>query len=141
MAGIFDRLRGWLRKKPAPRPKFGRGHRGVAAGDLKNPDLAGYAERLAQGFGEILEDEVEGFLTNEQLIFVNSTNVVAFQYFPNANQMMVEYRNGGAYLYSQVTYDEAQQLINAQSKGGKIWDLFRVRGSRTAHKKPYTRIK
>lgn len=140
MAGIFDRLRGWLRKKPAPRPKFGRGHRGVAAGNLKKPDLEGYAERLAQGHGEILEDEVSAFINDQQLVFVNSSNVVAAQFFKDEKKMMVEFKDG-AYMYSNVSEDEALQFMQAQSKGGFIWSVFRVRGSRTAHRKPYSRIR
>lgn len=140
MAGIFDRLRGWLRKKPAPRPKFGRGHRGVAAGNLSKPDLEGYAERLAGGHSEVAEDEVDDFLFNEVPLVVNSSNVSNVTYFPKEGKLMVQFLNGGKYMYSQISEAEAVSFVQAQSKGSWVWSNLRVRGSRTAHRKPYVRL-
>jgi len=140
MAGIFDRLRGWLRKKPAPRPKLGRGHRGVAAGSQASPDLEGYAERLAQGHSEVAEDEVEDFLFNEVPLVVNSTNVSNVTYFPKEGKLLVQFLNGGKYLYSQISEAEALSFVQAQSKGIWVWNNLRVRGSRTAHRKPWTKV-
>ena len=140
MAGIFDRLRGWLRKKPAPRPKFGRGHRGVAAGSREKPDLEGYAERLAQGHSEVAENEVDDFLFNEVPLVVNSSNVSNVTYFPKEGKMLVQFLGGGKYMYSQISEAEALSFVQAQSKGIWVWSYLRVRGSRTAHRKPYLRI-
>lgn len=139
--GLFDTLgRIFGRRKPLP-PKIGAGHRGAAIGSRKKPQLQSYEERIKKGHEEIPASEVEDFLYNHGLLFVNSTNVAACQYFPESNQMMVEYLNGSAYLYDNVTSQEALAMANAQSKGIFVWSFFRVRGSATAHKKPYKKIR
>lgn len=140
MAGIFDRLRGWLRKKPAPRPKFGRGHRGVAAGDLKKPNLEDYARRLAGEHSEVAESEVEDFLFNEVPLVVNSSNVGSAIYYPKEGKMMITFLNGGRYMYSNVTEQEALQFVQSQSKGGFVWSVFRIRGTKNGHRKPFTKL-
>lgn len=142
--GLFDKFRRLFSKAPkAPKVRI-RGHRGVAMGSRQKPDLEAYRARLQQEHEKISEDETEDFLAGGNLVFVHSSNVVAFQWFPEDGKMMVEYGGHGkrssAYLYSNVTQQEAQELITAQSKGSAIWDLFRVRGSRTAHKKPYSKL-
>ena len=139
--GILSKIRGWLKRPPQKqaRPRVGPGHRGVAAGNLSRPDLEAYAERLAAGQVKVPEEEVTGFLYDEQPFFVHSTNVVSLIYFPKTHQMLVEFKDG-RYMYDQVSEQEALYFVNAQSKGGAVWDIFRVRGSRTAHRKPYRRV-
>ena len=144
MANIFRMIRnlfGRSPKKPVIPPTIG-GHRGIAAGDLKRPDLESYAERVGKRGGDVAigEEEAQDFLAGGNPIFVHSTNVVMIQWFPEIGKCMVEYKGGGAYLYSNVTESEMRSFLQAQSKGGFIWDHFRVRGSRTAHRKPYVRI-
>lgn len=140
MATIFGRIRDYFRGKK-PKPPALPGNRGIAAGSLKKPDLERYAERVERGQEYIPVPEVEGFLYNEELLFVNSSNVGAVQYFPEDGKIMVEFLGGSAYLYSNITPEEARSFVNAQSKGGWVWDHLRVRGSRTAHRKPYLRLR
>lgn len=94
---------------------------------------------------QLPSSQVEGFVYDGDILIVNSSNVAAAQYNPIENKMMVEFlgkggRGGASYLYSNVSIDEAIAFAQAQSKGGFVWDHFRVRGSRTAHRKPYVKI-
>lgn len=140
MAGFLGKLRSWFRGKPAPRPKVGRGHRGVAAGSIAKPDLEAYAERLASGKEEVSEGEVEDFLYNEIPMPVNSTNVSNVTYYPKEGKMLVQFIRGGKYMYSQISEQEALSFAQAHSKGGWVWTYLRVRGSKTAHRKPFTKL-
>ena len=138
--------------KPAPTSRV-IGHRGIAAGDLKErqrraaefyrtgrPEDQPYtAEEIAK-WRQLSGDEVEDFVENEQPVFVNSSNVVMVQYFPVVQKLLVEFKKGASYLYSSVSKVEALSFAQAQSKGGWVWDNLRVRGSKTAHRKPYTRV-
>lgn len=47
---------------------------------------------------------------------------------------------GPVYRYLQVPEQEARMVYRAFSKGIAVWDYFRVRGSRTAHKRGYERV-
>lgn len=147
MAKLFDKIRAFLgRKKPVPKITVTGGHRGIAAGDL-----AERHRRIAEGeepynqeeidkWQNVPADEAEDFIYGGQILHVNSSNLTAAQYHPETQQMMIEYHDG-AYLYSNVTPQEALQFVQAQSKGGFIWSVFRVRGSKTAHKKPFVRLR
>ena len=140
--GILSKIRGWLKRPPQKqaRPRVGPGHRGVAAGNLSRPDLEAYAERLAQGHEEVPASEVEDFLAGGYPLIVNSTNVSNVTYFPQEGKLLVQFLNGGKYMYSSISEQEALSFANAQSKGGWVWSYLRVRGSRTAHRKPFTKI-
>lgn len=135
----------WLRGgKPKP-PKIIGGHRGIAAQNLKKPQLDRYGERLASGHEKIGEDEATQFLAGDIPVYVMSSNVAMVQYHPKDEKLMVEYLAKGrhpasGYLYSNVSEAEAISFITAHSKGGWCWDHLRVRGSATAHKKPYVKI-
>lgn len=89
----------------------------------------------------LYNDVVAGFVYDQDYLPVHSSNVAAAQYFITDQKLMVEFRSGAAYLYSNVTEQEAVQFATALSKGGFCWDVLRVRGSKTAHKKPYSRIR
>lgn len=73
----------------------------------------------------------------------DSSNVVSFQYFNQEHRLIVGYKGRrppsevGYYEYLGVTEDEAKQAFMAMSKGGWVWDVLRVRGTRCGHKKPY----
>lgn len=134
--GWLDRIFG--RKKPEP-PKVTGGNRGIAAGSRKKPKLGSYQERIKKGHEEIPDDESTAFVYEGTLLFVHSTNVVAAQYFPDAQKMMVEFGDG-RYLYSNVSVQEAISFVQAQSKGMWLWRNFRVLGSKTAHRKPYVKL-
>lgn len=91
------------------------------------------------------EEEVTDFLLGE-LLFVSSSNVAAAQYHPATGQLMVEFlakarTPASAYLYDNVSEAEAENLARAGSKGGWIWDHLRVRGSATAHRKPFRQLR
>lgn len=131
--------------KPAPASRV-IGHRGIAAGSLKERQRLQAegkqpytAEEIAK-WRQLSGDVVEDFVENEQPLFVNSSNVVLFQYFKDVQKLLVEFKGGKSYLYDNVSKTEAIEFATAQSKGGAVWDLLRVRGSRTAHKKPYRRV-
>ena len=153
--GILSKLRDLFRGRPkAPKvdPKERarvRGHGGVAAGSLK--PAADFAEtgRIESDVSSeniakwrtLGSDEVYGFVWEGDLLPVHSSNVAAAQYFPEDRKMMVEYLGGSAYLYSSISVDEAIDFAKAQSKGGWIWSVLRVRGSKTRHRKPFTKIR
>jgi hypothetical protein len=158
--GIFSKLRSLLgKKKPkAPTTKKRRdlskyhAHRGQkwiskkmrekqAAATGKFPFTAA---ETAQ-WEELTTEETEAFLYDEVPLRVHSSNVQQFQYFPESHQMKVWYHGkkggyGGIYIYEQVSEDEAHSIAYAGSKGIAVWDLFRVRGSKWGHKKPYRRV-
>lgn len=143
MANFFSRTIGRLfgrkPRTPLAPPSIG-GNRGIAAGSRAEPNLESYAERVSTGREKIGEEEGGDFLSGGNMIFVNSSNVAGVQYFPEVEKMMVEFIGGGAYLYSNISLAEARSFLQAQSKGGWVWDYLRVRGSRTAHKKPWVKI-
>ncbi len=85
-----------------------------------------------------------GFLDGE-LTFVQSSNVLAAQFHAADQTLMVEFKNGRAYLYKPVSEAMAVAFITGGSRGGFVWDHFRVRGpggdARTAPGITCTRIK
>ena len=145
---IISKIRGLFKKKPkAPEiPNYtlhgGGGHRGVAGRRYNEQgmpeDLS--PENVAK-WENLSKDTGEGFLHDQGIVFVHSSNVNAVQYFKDAQQMMVEFKGGAAYLYSNIPFDYAVSFINAESKGSWVWDFLRVRGTSKGHKKPYVRIK
>ncbi|MDE2098100.1 MAG: KTSC domain-containing protein [Patescibacteria group bacterium] len=144
---LADSIRDFLHptgRKPTP-PKVAQrqpslGHRGIAAGSLKPGEQDFSQENIDKWVG-VPADEVEAFVHDQMPLFVHSTNVSLLQYFPEDQKLMVEFLNGGAYLYSNVTETEAYELAKAESKGGFLWDRIRVRGSKTAHKKPFVKLR
>lgn len=117
----------------------GPGHSGIAAGNLRKPDLS--PENVAR-WRTLTGEQVDSFVYDQEPLLVHSTNVSMAQYFIDTNQMMVQYKNGESYMYSNVSEQEASIFVNAQSKGTACWDLFRVRGKGNSklHKKPYRKI-
>lgn len=65
-------------------------------------------------------------------------------YVPAAQEIWVTFfedgRPGRTYRYWVVTQREARDMYVASSKGIHVWDAFRVRGSKTAHKKNYAQV-
>lgn len=89
-----------------------------------------------------MNDEANGFVyQGDPLYTPKSSNVALAQYHRADQKLMVEYKNGSAYLYDPVSETEALAFWEAMSKGGHLWDHFRVRGSKTAHRKNYVRIR
>ncbi len=145
--GKLNRAFGLRGKPPKPGPSSKVvGHRGITAGSLKRRQAlqaAGQQPFTATEIGKwrnLSGEEVQDFVENEQPLFVNSSNVVMVQYFPEVSKLLVEFKGGTSYLYSQVSKSEALSFAQAQSKGSWVWSNLRVRGSKTAHRKPYSRV-
>lgn len=121
--------------------------RGIAAGSMaerRRRAAAGqemYSEEEMAKWRLLSVEEVDDFLSGHQPLFVHSTNVSMAQYFPEEQKMMVEFLSGAAYIYSNVSLEDAKEFVRYSSKGSAIWDLFRVRGTKKGHKKPYVRIR
>ncbi len=88
------------------------------------------------------------FLDGYPLSRFASSNVYAVVYDRTQSHLYVQYMGGRGknrggpgrwYQYRQVEISEAKVMYNAASKGVKVWDMLRVRGSQTAHQKPYTK--
>ena len=129
------------KKKPLPAPTVGSafryGHRGVAAGNVAQPDVSPENRAKWRVLGE---ETARGFMEGEPL-FVHSTNVAMAQYFPDANKLMVEFKGGGAYMYDDISPDDAWNFLHAASKGAFVWDVLRIRGTVHGHKKPFRKVK
>lgn len=141
--GLFSKLRGIIRKTPKasakpPRQRIAGGHRGHALGSIANPDLS---QENINKWHEFTEDESSSFVYDQELVLFHSTNVAAGQYFIDDKKMMLEYKDGSAYLYSGVTEQDAINFIHAQSKGRAVWDILGHPNSNGGVKKPYTRIR
>ena len=117
------------------------GHRGVAIGSNKPGQQDLSAENRAK-WRELSKEAAEDFM-NGEILFVHSTNVVAAQYFPDAEKMMIEYKGGAAYMYSNISKREAWIFLQAESKGSFTWTYLRVRGKGNSKKfkKPFVKLR
>jgi len=70
---------------------------------------------------------------------VASSNVDWVNYDSRENVLLVVYLNGKRYAYSHVSPDEADSMMNSDSKGTWLWDNVRVRGKGNSGKtrKPF----
>jgi hypothetical protein len=116
------------------------GHRGIAARDLR-PGKQDFSEENVSKWEQLTGNEVEDFVFGGVAILVHSSNVSQLQYDYKKNVLTVAFKNGSVYEYDNVTPPEAVRFIQATSKGGSVWDLLRVRGSRTGHQKPFRKIR
>jgi hypothetical protein len=135
----------WLmgRKPKPPRlspSEMAGGHRGIAARDLR-PGKQDFSEENVSKWEQLTGNEVEDFVFGGVAILVHSSNVSQLQYDYKKNVLTVAFKNGSVYEYDNVTPPEAVRFIQATSKGGSVWDLLRVRGSRTGHQKPFRKIR
>jgi len=76
---------------------------------------------------------------------MSSSNVASGQYDAAENYLNVGFKAKGNtpashYGYHNVSPAEADDFAASSSPGGWVWDHLRVRGSATAHQKPYSRI-
>ena len=151
---LARKIGSWFKKPPAPPQlpggtagrgsQFGGGswgHRGVAIGSNVEGERDLSAENVAK-WKPLSKESAEGFL-NGEVLFVHSTNVAAGQYFPEAEKLMLEFNNGSAYMYSNISINEAWDFLFAMSKGVWCWDVLRVRGKGNAKKfkKPFVKIR
>lgn len=134
--GIFDRFRS--RKTPSRPQGLQRttGHRGVG-GHGTSPDM-----EHAANWKTLSADEVEGFVYDGELLFVQSSWVASAQYHHADRKLMVEFLNGGAGYYSDVSEEEATEFAKAYSKGKFLWDYCIGRNEpRGKSLKPWTSLK
>lgn len=129
---IFKKIRKYIGKvrNPVAEPRNPTGLRGVAIGSAENPDFS--PENIDQ-WEDIPDDEVTAFLYRGYILQVHSTNVQCFQYLRDKKQMIVQYLVKGrnparAYIYSDVSEQDAIQVVQYDSKGIACWSIFRVRG-------------
>jgi hypothetical protein len=96
--------------------------------------------------GDLLDPgDVSAFIEGEMAIMVDSSNVYSIKYLPKEQQLEVVFKdNNGVpssgYRIFSISREEASSFAVAGSKGSWYWDFVRVRGSATAHQKPYVRI-
>lgn len=132
------------RKKPekpqVPESELAGGHRGVAQGSRAEPDLsAANVEKWEQ----TTQDEVSNFVNRGEIMYVHSSNLEWIQYKIENQQLYIKFKQKGRgrghtlYEYDGVTPQEAIMFAKESSKGGKVWDLLRVRGSATGARKFY----
>jgi hypothetical protein len=120
------------------------GHHGYALGSTEEGKMDISPENKAKWRG-LTQTEAANFFYNAVPLYVHSTNVVSAQYRRKEHTMVVVFgkgknAKGAGYRYHNVTDAMAQEFLEAGSKGSFIWDVFRVRGSKTAHKVPYDRL-
>lgn len=122
------------------------GSQGLALGDVQAMEeefLQGErpsTEQVQEYQGhELGTEEATAFVNGEKEIHVRSSNVVSAQYYPESQQMFIAFKTG-QYIYDNVSIQDAISFVQALSKGSEIWNTYRVRGSRTATRKPYKKI-
>ncbi len=81
-----------------------------------------------------------------EVLYVKSSNVYYFQYLfahPDGspqNELIVGFLDGSAYLYQDISIDEASAFYHASSPGGEVWNRLRLRGTVYGHQKDYRLI-
>ncbi len=51
------------------------------------------------------------------LVYVESSNILAIEYYPDTSILEIEFRNGSAYEYYDVPQYEHDNIMAAESKG------------------------
>jgi len=87
-----------------------------------------------------LKDAINAFLNEREWLPVQSSNVLAAKYDRQQQILLIRYKDGSDYPYRPVTPLEAESFALSSSKGSWVWDHLRVRKSRTAHQKQYTKL-
>lgn len=80
---------------------------------------------------------LDEFIYEGKTVTCVSSNATAARYEWLSRELTVQYGSGGAYAYFSVTPNEAAAFFSAESTGTWVWDHLRVRGSKTAHRKPF----
>lgn len=118
------------------------GHRGIAAGDLQKPIQSFTQQHKAPETVQIVPpDQIARFLYERAIFPVFSTNVEAAQYDHEKNILIITFKEGSQYAYSNVSLQEAVGFAQSASKGGWVWNNLRIRGTKHGHRKPYRRVR
>lgn len=83
---------------------------------------------------------MDNFLSGRERLTVESSNVAWFEYNPEKGELTMGTTKGRIYLYRQISKFEAEEFVHASSKGKKVWDSLRVRGTQHGTRKPFTRL-
>lgn len=136
---VSRRLR-HIPRSPKLRPRVG--HRGMALRSLTPGEMDLSPENMAK-WRELSKGAVEGFIYNQEPLFVHSSSVAMVQYFIEDEKLMIEFNNGSAYMYDDISEEEARLFTRYWTKGGWVWDFLRVRGKGNAkkYKKTYKQIR
>lgn len=59
------------------------------------------------------------------LVPVKSSNVSAVGHDPDANELHVEFKNGGKYVYNGISADQHQALMGAKSIGSHLHKVIK----------------
>ena len=86
-------------------------------------------------------NDLEKFLSGAKYTGFQSSNVRSVAYDDDASTMYVGYKGKKGstnwYGYQDVSAREATAMFSTSSKGRAVWDMLRVRGSKTGHQKDY----
>jgi hypothetical protein len=83
---------------------------------------------------------VETFLRGNEWLPLKSSNVAAIRYFPDVQQLEIEFKDGSFYGYADISPAEARDFALAPSPGGWCWDHLRRRGTVFGYRKNYWHI-
>ena len=73
----------------------------------------------------------------EEISTPASSNVTSFWYDGRDYEFFVRFTDGSIYKYVGVPPDVAIKFYQANSKGGAVWDYFRIRGTSLGHQYSY----
>ena len=119
-----------------------QGHRGTARGDLSKPIRTfGETYHVPEEVQIVPADQVSRFLYEGAVFPVFSTNVEMAQYDHEKNVLIITFKGGSQYAYSNVSLQEAIGFAQAGSKGGWVWSNLRIRGTSLGHRKPYKKVR
>lgn len=105
-------------------------------------ERADYLRRLlGKGGAGTQTGTLEEFLNEKVPLYVRSSNVDVITYNKKERTLIIEYLDGSAYEYYDISPTEAQEFYFAPSKGEKIWSILRVKGTKDGHRKRYLKIK
>lgn len=140
LGSIGRGISGLFRSKPtapqvAPKRTIPQGHRGVAAGDLKERHRRSaegeepYTQEEIDKWQKLSGDEGSAFIYGGAILTVNSSNMDSAQFIRSKNQMIVKFLGGNKFYRVQgVSEQEAIDFVQAESKSGWYWDRILVRG-------------
>jgi hypothetical protein len=79
-------------------------------------------------------NEIDAFLYEGQYLRVSSEWIAGFKYKHDEQLLDIDIKGYGPYTYSQVTPEEATQLVQAGSHGHEVWEVLYWQGRYAIHK-------